>query len=790
MNQTPLRLKSCLPVGFVSLAALGIVASGCQDRPICPVVPISTAVVSERLATSFVSKVDIVLAVDNSRSMSDKQRLLALAIPDLVEGLVNPPCLDFNAQPIIPTPKSPLDPCPAGAHRAFEPILDIHIGVITSSLGSYGADACSPTGAGKHSNDDKGHLVYRSDPTLSDTLPTYQNLGFLAWDPAQISAPPGEGDLHEDSPLDPDSTALIPVLRDMIAGAGDVGCGYESQLESWYRFLVDPEPPAGFEINKDGKAVSTGIDNELLAQRKAFLRPDSLLAIVMLTDENDCSLDDSGFAYPAFKQKTGEGASYHLPRPRQECASNPGDPCCYSCAQPTQKDAQGNDCPADPMCTNADGTVARLTEAEDPINLRCWDQKRRFGIDLLQPISRYKKALTQPTVLTRSGKVEPNPIFSDLDPTDKLKALRTSSMVVVTAIAGVPWQDIANDPTDLTKGFKSSDELEFADKSGKTGWDIILGEPAKGIPPADPLMVESPDIRSGTHPITGEPIATPDTPLKNTINGHDFGTWDDLNYACIFDLLEPVACSVENYQYCRDQDTSPVYDPPYISDPTYQVRAGARPGTRILELMKEIGYQGVVASACPAQTVDPTRADFGYRPAITAALKRLEAQIDGGCLSRSLSTDTEGLANCAVIEARLTEPSGACCDAGQARLVPAPEREQLVKAIGTDPAVVAREFDCFCEIPQLTGTEPGQPLYLCQNDLNEYPLDENGEQINGYCYLDAMSEPKVGNPDLLNTCPSTEKRMLRFVGKGHPRPNSVLFLACGVDREPISEECK
>src|SRR6185295_9118538 len=94
--------------------------------------------------------------------------------------------------------------------------------------------------------------------------------------------------------------------QDMIGAVGEHGCGYEASLESWYRFLIDPEPPANvtragdvtvrsskLTVNADGSTgACVGCDEALLAQRKAFLRPDSLVAIVMLSDENDCSIRD------------------------------------------------------------------------------------------------------------------------------------------------------------------------------------------------------------------------------------------------------------------------------------------------------------------------------------------------------------------------------------------------------------------------------------------------------------------------------------------------------------------
>ncbi len=91
---------------------------------------------------------------------------------------------------------------------------------------------------------------------------------------------------------------IVPTLAEMVKGVGQVGCGYESQLESWYRFLVDPEPYKSITV-ENNRSVLQGVDDELLAERKNFLRSDSLVAIVLLTDENDCSLTDAGIAFNA-----------------------------------------------------------------------------------------------------------------------------------------------------------------------------------------------------------------------------------------------------------------------------------------------------------------------------------------------------------------------------------------------------------------------------------------------------------------------------------------------------------
>ena len=67
----------------------------------------SSSIVVEKLTYSPLMKMDILLDIDNSRSMADKQQILSLALDDLISGLAAPPCLDVNgnlvAQPDLRT---------------------------------------------------------------------------------------------------------------------------------------------------------------------------------------------------------------------------------------------------------------------------------------------------------------------------------------------------------------------------------------------------------------------------------------------------------------------------------------------------------------------------------------------------------------------------------------------------------------------------------------------------------------------------------------------------------------
>lgn len=48
---------------------------------------------TQRLVFETVDKVDLVFVIDNSLSMGDKQELLRDAVPNLLERLINPPCI-------------------------------------------------------------------------------------------------------------------------------------------------------------------------------------------------------------------------------------------------------------------------------------------------------------------------------------------------------------------------------------------------------------------------------------------------------------------------------------------------------------------------------------------------------------------------------------------------------------------------------------------------------------------------------------------------------------------------
>ncbi len=541
------------------------------------------------ILTGPANKVDVLLMIDNSGSMSDKQQILRVAVPDLVKGLV------------------------------ARQIDDVHFGVITSSLGGHGSDTC--VGDKTPSENDHGRLIHRgsTDGSKPDVA-TWADKGFLLWDPKGKAMPPGESD----------AVQLSANLAAMVAGAGEVGCGFENQLEAWYRFAVDPDPYDTIVI-ENNSAVLKGTDLTLLKQRAQFLRPDSALVIVMLTDENDASLRDGSQYFYAFQRyQPGTNKPYHLPKPRAACATDPNSDCCRSCGQ-----AAGAGCD-----TSKDDCTGTIALEDDAINLRAFDQKHRFGIDFLQPLQRYQDGLSKSVVFDRFGQAVPNPIY----PSNGASGMRPPSWVFLAGIVGVPWQDIARrnaaGKPDLLQGLdgggKAAGGFQSAAELAKNGvWAVILGDTScefvnPACRPKDPLMIESIAPRLGTNPVTGDPLAQPqDGDGPNPINGHEWknSAKNDLQYACIFDLPEPIDCSVaapESSCECKSPDNPEMK--PLCNGATgqTQARAKAYPGRRELGVLKSLGQQGIVASICPAQLKTPGSRDYGYVAAMGAVLDAID----------------------------------------------------------------------------------------------------------------------------------------------------------------------
>jgi len=782
--------------GLASLAAAGAVAAlatGCLDRPVVKQSPKTSNVFVSQIVQTAVDKIDLLFMIDNSVSMQDKQEILKAAVPVLVTRLVQPICVDANGKVARDnmgnSENSTNGACPkTGGQPEFSPIGDIHIGIVSSSLGSHGGTICD----NQPNPDDKARLI----PSMRMGISSWNNSGFLAWDASGTkNNPPGQKD----------PTALNTDFQNMIAAVGEHGCGYEASLESWYRFLVDPEPPANVTsmkvgnttqtlrnssvvVNPDGSfGACTGCDDVLLAQRKAFLRPDSLVAIVMLSDENDCSIRDDSVGWFV-------GSQNRMPLSTTACAANPNDPCCRSCAQNEGTPPSG--CGALKEDANCKTVVSPAPYAtwdalHDSLNLRCYNQHQRFGFDLLYDTSRYVNALKSTTIRLQSdsSKIVTNPLY---DSAGSDKAPRDPSLVFLAGIVGVPWQDIADEASLADP--KALNYLTAKELAEKDRWKVLLGDPhptggGVPVPPTDPFMIETTEPRMGTNPIVNVAIQPSNSNSPNVINGHEQNVPDfaDLQYACIFPLQKAKECMPGDAACDCSPDKTGKLDAVVAANSPLcqqgargavsatQTSAKAYPGTRELQVLKDLGDNAIVASICPkvsSPNGDPkSDPNYGYNPAVGAIIERLKEALKGKCLPRQIQADEKGEVLCRVIEAQkencdCTLPGRRPADA---KILPA-VRNQL-KLTGQCGNGTQQSCDtwCECEIVQHTGPD----LAECQAGTSTKA---------GYCYIDETIKDANGNTSpLLKSCPENQQQLLKFVDQDlvkTPVQGAVAFIAC------------
>jgi hypothetical protein len=668
------RKTRCVVTAGLAAFAVGIGGSGCLSRPVANRSPDRYTGFDALEESRAIDKIDILFDIDNSASMGDKQAYLGQAIPDLVDRFVNPRCLNTSRMSVG---RSTAGVCPGGSSPEFAPVHDLHLGIVSSSLGKRGGDLCDPASPpaspyrSVYHLDDRAHLLNRtlnvtgSSATEGTVAEAAQPDPYLYW------FPPGPNQGQKAGPGQPigDPGTLGTDFTGLVNGAGVFGCGIESQLESWYRFLVQPDPYDSIAVN-GGVASWSGVDATILQERHDFLRPDSLVLIVVLSDENDSEIDVRALGGQAVAWMNG-GAE--LPRGTEAC-SDPASPACQSCAQ-------GNNATTDPACVASPKyTAANQNDWGFNANLRHVHMKAKYGVDPQFPIDRYVTGLRSNVVPNRDGEYPPgagsyagiakcvNPLFaaqlpdgSSTDPATLCNLTpgpRREDLVFYAHIGGVPSSLLHFTPGDPDASALQPDD-----------WVKILGKDPEhydytGI---DPHMVESYAPRAGV-PGPGGP--------DDKISGHDWVTDQgaahvqpvDREYACTFPLVDPSGnpaprdCTLpENASDCdcptktgatplTSQQLPPICNPALQ---TQQTGAKAYPTVRELLLAKKLGKQGVVSSICPIHTTDmtPTKDDplYGYRPAVAAIVDRLRDTLSNECLPQKLEPDADGVVQCLIL---------------------------------------------------------------------------------------------------------------------------------------------
>lgn len=193
--------------------------------------------------------VDLLFVIDDAGSMAEKQASFAAALPGLTRALLTGD-LDGDGTPDA------------------RPLDSLQIGVVTTDMG-VGGHTVPTCGHGDFGRD--GILQTRGRTELPGCRASYPAV--LAFDPA--NSPEASG-----------------VELACVTNVGTSGCGLEQQLEAALKALTPARPT---EWTADGYAPPRffrDTPGHADGANDGLVRRDSLLGVVILSDEDDCALLD------------------------------------------------------------------------------------------------------------------------------------------------------------------------------------------------------------------------------------------------------------------------------------------------------------------------------------------------------------------------------------------------------------------------------------------------------------------------------------------------------------------
>ncbi len=225
--------------------------------------------------------VDLVLLIDNSSSMFGAQLALARELPRLVRGLV--------------TGDSDGDPRTA----PYVPVRSLRVAVITTDMGVLGVGSAPGEsglgGCGGSTNAAEIMRAYYGDDGIFVRTPNTQ-LASAGYDcdfdgdgvPDELGT---DGSPHflsfgPHSPGDElEARAACYAIR------GTTGCGFEQHLEALLKATTPSSAPTRFHAAPGDVGRERGHGDDPLTNG-GFLREDAILAVVVVSDEDDCSTGD------------------------------------------------------------------------------------------------------------------------------------------------------------------------------------------------------------------------------------------------------------------------------------------------------------------------------------------------------------------------------------------------------------------------------------------------------------------------------------------------------------------
>lgn len=272
-------LRTALPFVVVGLSAVGLM--GCPKRDTRSLTPCVVSSFVRQVRVNDIRAIDVLFVVDKSLSMEQEQSALAREIPRMVRILSTG---DVNDNGVRDS-------------GDFDPLKDgVQFGVVSTDMGVGRPIDPNAPGDGSYGRcnqlGEDGVLRNTFAPSAGSTeieaAPgVTRTCDFTASSERFLSLVPSE-DANGNLSVDIDDSAVQDTIADISCRAlvGTEGCGYEQQLEAGLKAI------SGNDVRFNNAGAITGGRGD--QENAGFVRPDSLLAIIVVTDEDDCSVNPVG----------------------------------------------------------------------------------------------------------------------------------------------------------------------------------------------------------------------------------------------------------------------------------------------------------------------------------------------------------------------------------------------------------------------------------------------------------------------------------------------------------------
>ncbi|AKF04469.1 hypothetical protein [Sandaracinus amylolyticus] len=236
----------------IEIATIALALAACAEAHVPDDAPMPTP-------CADTDELDLLIVIDNSGSLGEEQASLSEALPRFVQALSTGDRDDDGA-------------------RDFDPVTSLHVAIVTTDMGVGGHDVPTCDGGlfGAEAGDD-GVMITRGRTAITGCLPSY---------PAVFEHHAGG-----------DASSFAFDVSCVLNATG--GCGFEQPLEAALKALSPAAPQPGMIDGYTPPLFHRGTRGHGDGRNAGFLRENSVLAVLVVTDEEDCSTTDPGIFDPS-----------------------------------------------------------------------------------------------------------------------------------------------------------------------------------------------------------------------------------------------------------------------------------------------------------------------------------------------------------------------------------------------------------------------------------------------------------------------------------------------------------